>query len=335
MNDVAAARTSLFDDGYCRLVGLEAGASAAAAGPSGAAREEEAAAALEQEVPDASEQSLHASSKRARRESGLDVPALLAAQLRAVEAVVAGGLAPVWACLADEAWALALLLERLLRARLVGPALRFNADFMAWHLAPAARQRGWGLHRDRDTMPFAPDASPLYVTAWVPLTEATPENGCIYVVPAEFDARYREAGRADADFDLQDLRALPARVGEVLVWSGRLLHFGGRAGSKAAHPRVSLSFALSDPSFEDPFVRTGGPLWGHGDAPEGPLRLPPLAARLAAVAAQVWTYEGREPIPEPVRAFLLSLEGSGGAGGEVDPDPDGDPPGGGGAQENT
>lgn len=46
---------------------------------------------------------------------------------------------------------------------------------------------GFSPHRDRqpDDSPatFRPDGSAMYATMWVPLTPATPENSCLYVIP--------------------------------------------------------------------------------------------------------------------------------------------------------
>jgi hypothetical protein len=46
---------------------------------------------------------------------------------------------------------------------------------------------GFSPHRDRqpDDAPatFRADGSAMYATMWVPLTRATPENSCLYVIP--------------------------------------------------------------------------------------------------------------------------------------------------------
>lgn len=46
---------------------------------------------------------------------------------------------------------------------------------------------GFSPHRDRqpDDSPatFRPDGSAMYATLWVPLTPATPENSCLYIIP--------------------------------------------------------------------------------------------------------------------------------------------------------
>lgn len=43
----------------------------------------------------------------------------------------------------------------------------------------------------------------MYATVWVALTEATPTNGCIFVVPAKWDENYYKTGEESAEFDHQ------------------------------------------------------------------------------------------------------------------------------------
>ena len=61
----------------------------------------------------------------------------------------------------------------------------------------AACQSGWSPHRDRPaTGPdsFREDGTPRYLTAWVALTDATPETSCLYVLPAPQDEGYYASG---------------------------------------------------------------------------------------------------------------------------------------------
>ena len=197
-------------------------------------------------------------------------------------------------------------------------------------------------NRDRFNMPLAESAEPHYATAWVALTDATPKNGCIYVVPARFDPDYHTL-KESTEFDVQNLRALPAPAGSVLVWSGRTLHFGGRADKDAKTPRISISFAASTPAFEDPKMRfifsdfkqdtqkeqttekgkveneTGkGKEKSAAPAMNAERRfsglgmetvsLPGLKTRMGIIATQLWTYEHRIPLPPHVKDLLRSLE---------------------------
>jgi Phytanoyl-CoA dioxygenase (PhyH) len=106
----------------------------------------------------------------------------------------------------------------------------------------------------RDTL--GPDAPilkrelPTIVSLWVPLTDVSPDESCIYVVPADLDPDYftgnREIDRTQ--LDLQTIRALPTEAGSVVAWSTHLIHWGSAASRRARHPRMSVTmyFQRSD-----------------------------------------------------------------------------------------
>ena len=102
---------------------------------------------------------------------------------------------------------------------------------------------------------------PQYTTFWLALTDATPINSCISVLPAPFDDEYHDTEAADGEAavvsveQMQDARGLAAKQGELLCWGGRTLHWGGRASARSETPRISIAIAASDPEFEDPMLR--------------------------------------------------------------------------------
>jgi ectoine hydroxylase-related dioxygenase (phytanoyl-CoA dioxygenase family) len=106
-----------------------------------------------------------------------------------------------------------------------------------------------------------PDGITDTFNLWIALTEATPLNGCMYIVPANFDPLYG-TDVAQPKFPLQSIRALPVPAGSILGWNGRVWHWGGRSSTKATHPRISIAkeFQRGDvaphehPAL-DPFVR--------------------------------------------------------------------------------
>lgn len=212
-------------------------------------------------------------------------------------------LPPAFVFLCDEAWAVERLGKRLLHRALSQSPLESNMDVWAWNLH--GLQKGWGVHRDRSTMPLTQDeaACPRYMTMWVPLTDTSPLDGCIYVVPARFDPHYFAPDpTADLnvdDFDVQDVRALPASTGSCLFWSGRLLHFGGRVAPQ--HGRMSLSFGYSRRDWESTETRLGV----HIDLRD---TFPTFHQRLHAIAVQLWTYEHREPLTSHVTNLLREYE---------------------------
>lgn len=175
----------------------------------------------------------------------------LAAAARRLEAA---GWPPTFVILLDDAW---WIVARAQREIFRESSLLCNGDFYAWN-----RTSGWSIHRDRDDIGCIDvvTASPLYATLWIPLTEAKPENGCVYVIPKERDPGYLSSETGHS-VRTPDVVALPASPGDVLSWTGRALHFGGRvdeqqmalqqaAGVEHPRERIALSLAFSNPSFE-------------------------------------------------------------------------------------
>lgn len=211
------------------------------------------------------------------------VRTLLAAILRLRQA----DLPPVFVFAWDEAWTTFLALDRLWVA-ILGPEWRLLPAFFAWYVEPVEGASGWKPHQDR-LGTVAPDGTPTSLSAWVPLTHATPDNGCIHVVPRPWQRR------ASWDIELQDVRALPARPGSVLAWNQELWHWSGRVGARAVHPRVSLSFELQ----RGDIAPLRSPLLGPG--------VPDLPERLRLIAEQILRYTHMTGVDERVIALAQAL----------------------------
>lgn len=154
----------------------------------------------------------------------------------------------------------------------------------------AGKYKSWPPHRDRPmNNPKAIEASfrhtedlsscaddykdyrldtSKYTTVWIPLTEASPQTSCLYVIPRSLDPGYMD-GDKEADnplsaaiqhsTDFQKILALPAIPGSIVAFSHRLLHWGSKPlesipGTPPPAPRIALSLAFSDPSFEEPYI---------------------------------------------------------------------------------
>jgi hypothetical protein len=107
--------------------------------------------------------------------------------------------------------------------------------------------------------------SPKILTVWIPLNDATLDNGCMYVVPREFDTDF---ARTDSNhhahmnpatevqrglsskihFPLHGVRALPAPAGSLLAWYGNTIHWGSTCSRYANAPRksIALTFRRND-----------------------------------------------------------------------------------------
>jgi hypothetical protein len=150
------------------------------------------------------------------------------------------GAPPALAWHFDEFWMMFARLQRLLCA-LLGDRPIMLPEFWAWHVDPRNQEAGWRPHRDKGRESLLEDGSPKVVTLWLPLTDATPLNGCMYLVPADRDPTYGTAEESQHRFSLADIRALPAASGAVLGWDQAVLHWGSHAANRQVAPRISIA----------------------------------------------------------------------------------------------
>jgi len=211
----------------------------------------------------------------------------------AVASLAAHGIPPVFCMVYDAFWLPAFRLGRILRSAFGADHVMLPAVWV-WHLDPARSESGWRPHRDGGPNALYADRRPKSLSAWFALTEATPLNGCMYVVPADRDPAY---GNPDnkTPFELADVRALPAGPGDVLLWTHALLHWGGHASPNAPSPRMSMSieFARGD----EP-----GTL-----QPVEPQDIQRFEQRLHLVARQIVRYQHMSGIAPEMAALAWSL----------------------------
>ena len=193
---------------------------------------------------------------------------------------------PAFIFLFDETWACFQSLHPIL-SDFLGENYRMLPDFWAWHVDPQAGQAGWAPHRDKGMRSLAADGSPLSLTVWMPLSEATPLTSCMYLVPANKDPTYNTPNEREWRFDVASIRALPGTPGDFLCWNQAVLHWGSKSSRFAPHPRLSmaLEFQRGDvPPFNKPLV-----------PPFAPLN---FDMRLKLVAKQVIQYRHMYPLAE-------------------------------------
>lgn len=222
------------------------------------------------------------------------LPAALAEQLaQVVETVTEATGYPLLALVYDPFWSVLMRLEPLLSA-ILGEDYRVLPDCWAWRLKATPEDKGWKPHRDRQSGTLNEDGLPNAISLWLPLTDATPQNGCMYVLPATHDKRYGiygEPGETGA-LQLQDIRAVPATAGSVLLWSSQLLHWGGRSSHRAQQPRISYAFELQSASLKPqaPFLLD-------------PAKLPGFRMRLALIGRQLLQYQHMHPLSDSLKAW--------------------------------
>lgn len=187
-------------------------------------------------------------------------------------------LLPVFAFVYDEFWLLQAKFKNVL-AGFLGDQYKMLPAFWAWHLDPAKQEAGWEPHRDRDRHALEADGSPLAVTLWIPLNEANPMNGCIYLVPANRDRSYGTERESSFDFEYAAVRALPAKPGDAFIWNHAILHWGARASERATSPRMSIAFEYQR-----------GDINQMKDIIIEPQLLPSFEERLDLIARQIVSY---------------------------------------------
>lgn len=217
----------------------------------------------------------------------------------------------------DETWRLAARASSLL-SNSTNPNNVFNFDMLAWYIDPREGAAGFSPHRDRQPDDvqgsFHSDKMAKYVTMWLALSNATPENSCLYVIPKPYDPGYTDGDDESDDGPdplaralpdkcaYQNIRALPRKAGQSLLFTHRILHWGSR-GNPNSHdktPRVAISFVCSDPSFEKPYLNN----FSLGD--DEPL-LPPFKIRLLLVCAQLLIYYQRFDLPKECIKRLVMI----------------------------
>ncbi|MCC6647102.1 MAG: phytanoyl-CoA dioxygenase family protein [Polyangiaceae bacterium] len=239
-----------------------------------------------------------------RREGYINAPDVVPREVTepltlAVKALHRAGIPLPFAFVYADFWRVFQSVSRFVGAAL-GKNYRALPDFWVWLVEPRDAAHGWSAHRDRVQPAVDSDDSPNTLTVWLPLTDATPLNGCIYVLPLHLDPRFAER-RWDGDDNHvvhrpEDVRALPATAGSLLAWNQNLLHWGSRASRMAAGPRVSAAFEFQRGErapFNSPLL--------------DPAVAPPFLARLGLIGKQVLQYQHMYPLDPDVAALATEL----------------------------
>lgn len=207
------------------------------------------------------------------------------------------GINPTFAFVYDIFWSVARRLRQVL-APVLGDGYRQLPDFWIWYIDPTKQEAGWRPHRDRiHCNPLLEDGMPKSLTVWTALTDATPLNGCIYLLPANLDADYGNFADRNSDVNAQGIRALPVSAGSILMWNQRVIHWGGTSSPRAKEPRISfaIEFQRAD---ERPYNE---PLLHFPD------ELMPFNLRLMLVAKQFLQYTHMYSISPQLKALAEKL----------------------------
>lgn len=204
------------------------------------------------------------------------------------------GIPGVFAFVYDEFWQVLHDLRGLVN-RLMGPGWTVAPhDVWIFHVPVGPRHAGWAPHRDlRDPRTLNDDGSPRALSVWIPLTDATPDNGCMNVLPTRDDP-WLQGGNGDAAM-LQAVRALPAEAGAVLGWNTHALHWGGRSSRRATAPRIAFGAYVQAAGFRLSDCEDDRHASDEASRPmtmEASLHLP-FDKRLRAIGHAIQSYAGR------------------------------------------
>lgn len=162
------------------------------------------------------------------------------------------GFPPVFIFMYDEPW---LLFEKLFEAVagiLDCDAVDMDTSVFAWALRPVGENGSVGSnfgrpHRDC-TWKACHTASghPSALSVWMPLVPVTIDSGCMYVIPSDHDPLFDKSKDSrhmcpDQQMPWAHIQPLPCSAGDVLIWRGNLIHWGGSCGKNVLQPRKSIA----------------------------------------------------------------------------------------------
>ncbi|MBI2677667.1 MAG: phytanoyl-CoA dioxygenase family protein [Candidatus Koribacter versatilis] len=235
-------------------------------------------------------------------------PQATAAMRQAVEALVAAGWPAGFSFVYDEFW----------RATRTAPMLRFLRRVLGedcvqlegiWthYVRPTRGSHGWPPHVDSGGYRERPEA----IGVWFALSDATLDNGCMYVVPQDLVPENIVRGFLDLkSFTLpetkqllQAARALPARAGAMMGWDFNVIHWGSTCHGGAT-PRISTAMEFSSRAQaalkpDQTVVALSGPL-------------PSLDHRLKLISRSLLSYTRFEPLLAPFGPLAQALLGGNG-----------------------
>jgi len=167
-----------------------------------------------------------------------------------VNRIVAAGLPSGCALAYDEIYRLFARVARALEP-ILGPQPHLMLDEGWVYFVPpgdGARSHWTAFppHRDwvRADDELLAGRLPSMLTGWVALTEASANDSCLYVVPGDADEGFRGTDRfvRREQFRLQDVRAVPALPGQLVLLTSHVAHWGSRSSAWSRHARISASF---------------------------------------------------------------------------------------------
>lgn len=176
------------------------------------------------------------------------IPERLTAEMRrCIEEVRQAGLPALFALVYDVFYEGLTYFDGVMTS-ILGKGYQLIPNFWVYYIDTSEQGKGFEPHRDTEyTDTIDENGLPTVLTLWVAVTDATPHNSCMYVLPANRDPHYAKAVHTQDKipielFPLEDIRAIPAQAGSLSCWDQYLLHWGSRSSKHAREPRISYAF---------------------------------------------------------------------------------------------
>ncbi len=165
--------------------------------------------------------------------------------LECIDNVEKAGFPPMFALVYDVFYEAFVHFDSIL-AGILGPGYKLVPNFWVYHIETSDHGKGFEPHRDAEyENTIDSNGMPTVLTIWVSLTDATPLNSCMYLVPANRDPQYtaaiKDLNTKATQFALEDIRALPTKAGTVSCWDQYVFHWGSRSSKRAKSHRISYA----------------------------------------------------------------------------------------------
>ena len=123
--------------------------------------------------------------------------------IESIEILIKQGHPPSFILMYDEAWDICNQMSMIMQECTSGN--KNNLDMLVWHINQKNGESGFNPHRDRQPTDikssFREDNSAKYSTFWMALTNSTPENSCLYFLPAQHDPGYYKGDSMESEKD--------------------------------------------------------------------------------------------------------------------------------------